>query len=148
MKPDLDAIRARCEAATPGPWHGAMPTCDHDHDANDPACAIEDPNSAIVANCVEADADVDFIMYARTDVPALLAYVEELMASIGTLDHMLAEERENVDTLRTLVEELTQERDEERMRVRCFEQMLAEAQADVRELRARIAELEARRWNP
>lgn len=81
-RPDLDAIRARCEAATPGPWHGATPTCDHDHDADDPACSIEDPNSAIVANCVENDADVDFILYARTDIPALLAYVEELESRV------------------------------------------------------------------
>jgi hypothetical protein len=42
---DLAAIRARCDAATPGPW-----TCD----------------------------DGDFVAHARTDIPALLAYIDEL----------------------------------------------------------------------
>ena len=61
----------------------------------------------------------EFERCARTDIPALLAYVDELECrttySIGetewaqriaTLEHMLGKERENVDMLRARVAEL------------------------------------------
>ena len=63
MKPDLDAIRARCEAAR----------------------VILDPRS-VVMPCIE-------------DIPVLLAHVD-------MLEHMLAEERENVDNLQDMVADL------------------------------------------
>lgn len=72
---DLDAIRARCEAASPGPWR-----------------ATNGLLASIVAEVgcgwfVETDIggssrlaayDAAFIAHARTDVPALLAEVERL----------------------------------------------------------------------
>ena len=71
-RPDLDAIRARCDAATPGPW-----TYDETGYVD-----IGVPRSRSIAIGIEVDAtaksDGDFIAHARTDIPALLAYIEEL----------------------------------------------------------------------
>jgi hypothetical protein len=83
-RPDLDAIRAR--------WQKRG----HSFDDKD-----------------------EFQRHARADVPALLAYIDELEGrttyTVGetewaqrsaSLEHMLSEERENVDTLRARVAEL------------------------------------------
>ena len=70
---DLDAIEARCEAATPGPWY-------HNHDSGeDDGGAWENPTSDVVdglgSHLIDAGelADAAFIAHARTDVPALVA---------------------------------------------------------------------------
>ena len=72
---DLAAIRARCDASTPGPW-----TYDETGYID-----IGLPRSRSIAVGVEIDAtaksDGDFIAHARADVPALLAYVYDLEAS-------------------------------------------------------------------
>ena len=76
MKPDLDAIRARCDAATPGPW------------TYDEAGYVDVglPRSRSIAIGIEIDAtaksDGDFIAHARTDIPALLAHIEELESRV------------------------------------------------------------------
>jgi hypothetical protein len=75
---NLDEIEARANAATPGPWHGAIPACGHEHD--DEVCSIEAPDSAVLASCVKREEDLQFILAARTDVPALVARVRELEA--------------------------------------------------------------------
>ncbi len=69
---ELAAIKARCEAATPGPW---QPWCRDYHfirPANpytaDPILLLTGPNKA----------DSVFAAHARKDVPALLAEVERL----------------------------------------------------------------------
>lgn len=89
---ELAAIRAREQQATPGPWDAAA-----DDDAHrvwmlqagerpatyeshhvwecDHACYPGEPQYE------QADADADFIAHARSDIPALLAYVEELEAA-------------------------------------------------------------------
>jgi hypothetical protein len=77
---DLDAIRARLEAATPAPW------------------TVGDVNrQALIARNVNADGqhrgignlgkhqDAEFIAYARTDIPALLACIEQQAAEITDL---------------------------------------------------------------
>ena len=91
---DLDAIRARCDAATPGPW------------TYDEAGYVDIglPRSRSIAVGVEigatAKSDGGFIAHARADVPALLAHIEELAERTLT-----AEER---------LEQRTRERDEAR----------------------------------
>jgi len=75
---NLDEIERRANAATPGPWHGAMPACVHEHD--DEVCSIEAPDSTVLASCVKREEDLQFILSARTDVPALIARVRELEA--------------------------------------------------------------------
>lgn len=75
--PDLDAIRARVEAATPGPWfawsRGVGWLIGLDPDANQ---CIPGGFRTDIAR----EADAEFIAHARTDVPALLAEVEQLRA--------------------------------------------------------------------
>lgn len=55
----LAEIRARSEAATPGPWGWEQ-----------------------VPSLALPPTDVDFVIHARTDIPALLDYIEELQAEM------------------------------------------------------------------
>ena len=73
MRPDLDAIRARCEAANPGPWtfDGFQVTTAN---AQCAVMAYEGP--------VESDPDAEFCAAARSDVPVLLDYIRELEAAL------------------------------------------------------------------
>ena len=75
-RPDMDAIRARCDAATPGPW-----TYDEIGYVD-----VGLPRSRSIAVGIEIDAtaksDGDFIAHARTDIPALLTYIEELERAV------------------------------------------------------------------
>lgn len=81
----LDAIRARMEAATPGPWEAWTAVCC-------PDCGWVDGPKRTVCPVYEGtkrthtlDAnDAEFIASAREDVPALLAEVERLQA-LGAL---------------------------------------------------------------
>ena len=86
MKPDIDAIRERAEKATPGPWRVSgdinhmvftksdakdnriplIADCGHLHNADTKQHVAEMQNNAA------------FIANARTDIPALLAYIAEL----------------------------------------------------------------------
>lgn len=85
---DLDAIEARCAAATPGPWEsgGSTPTPgevwvweETGHHPGDP-----DAPDTRIASCSAADGA--FIAHARTDVPALVAEVRRLRAASATPD--------------------------------------------------------------
>ena len=77
----LDAIRARVEAATPGPWEPSSDTLTWIH---------VEAHGLTVAECrtylnrqhtdKQNDANAAFIASAREDVPALLAEVERLTA--------------------------------------------------------------------
>jgi len=83
---DLDAIRARAEAATEGPW-GVIDWDSPDEGVNfihvlqeqdglETVCALPNPAEYTNRSCLRADAE--FIAHAREDVPALLAEVERL----------------------------------------------------------------------
>jgi hypothetical protein len=65
---DLDAIEARAEAATPGPWRQTTSKRGYRD-------VLQTPDSygdrMIAKGCPNADAD--FIAAARTDIPALVA---------------------------------------------------------------------------
>lgn len=88
---DLVAIRARAEAATPGPW--AIPNANvfrviaPDAQHTNPKQGMGPPYPwRIVADMGDQDgnaADALFIAYARTDVPALLAEVVRLRAALA-----------------------------------------------------------------
>ena len=83
IRPDLDAIRARCDAATPGPWGFSRDEERYLLDETTDVVGEVAPGSTGAAITVFAVAtgaleDADFIARARTDIPALLAYVEEL----------------------------------------------------------------------
>ena len=118
-RPDLDVIRARCIAATRGPWNVVALTCPNGNTVVDSITGAGEPqwcdygegegewytDSLVIA---ETDMgvygptmpDAQFIANARTDVPALLAYVNDLEERALT-----AEER---------LEQRTRERDEAR----------------------------------
>ncbi len=67
---DLDAIKTRCEAATPGPWTTPAPgPYIFEVEAED-----DDGPFNVAKWCSPTDAR--FIAHARTDVPALVAEVE------------------------------------------------------------------------
>lgn len=70
---ELAVIKERAEKATPGPWYSDY--------ASRPYVMAEHTPVADVAT----DADADFIVHARTDVPALVAEVERLQ---GEEDHL------------------------------------------------------------
>lgn len=63
----LAEIKAREQAATPGPWH-------HDKDCLD---YIRDTNGSNICMIYQREDDA-FIAHARTDIPALVAEVERL----------------------------------------------------------------------
>jgi hypothetical protein len=69
MSLDLDAIEARANAATPGPWWA-----DADKGGEVSLWQV-DPSDVDMAYFPAADADNEFIATARTDVPALVAEV-------------------------------------------------------------------------
>jgi hypothetical protein len=60
---ELDAIRKRADAATPGPW----------------TTPEKNPTDEYYASCFPADED--FIGHAREDIPALLDEIERLRAA-------------------------------------------------------------------
>lgn len=77
MSSRLDEIKARAEAATKGPWS------DSAGDGYGPFLAINSAG-ATVARCdygpYEGSRDAEFVAHARTDVPALVAAVEEVLS--------------------------------------------------------------------
>lgn len=77
----LDAIQARVDAATEGPW------CLTGEPEEVKAVAKYTSANGIstgiyITDLVESDEDAEFIAHARTDVPALLALVREQQARI------------------------------------------------------------------
>lgn len=111
---DLDAIRARCDAATPGPW---VP---HPHQHMDDGCrclshwTITGWNFTHTLTCAEGthaatnlDAhdcqmdvltyeDAEFAAHARTAMPALLALVEQQAVDLEVERDRLAVETERL----------------------------------------------------
>lgn len=98
---DMDAIEARTNAATAGPWR----ECGHDRDVCQ-CCAVwsttADVPVAVSAPAVvvdfgdcypgmtEAKANAVFVAAARTDVPALIARIRELEAELAAARALLA----------------------------------------------------------
>jgi hypothetical protein len=74
MTADLDAIEARYEAATPGPWRVEKSWVVGGKGRGE-------WNVACVAG--EPPRDADFIAHARTDIPALLAAIDDYEARIA-----------------------------------------------------------------
>ena len=99
---DLDAIEARAEAATPGPWHTQVTTACFDviqggdrHTDNRyiSMMGVDSDPDGDFRDYSESNADADFIAYARTDIPALVAelraareVVEAAQANADTWD--------------------------------------------------------------
>ena len=97
MKPDLDAIRARCEAAS-GPswtWEADDSTTSARRSVSRVISmdAVRDRRESRIETSarlpyiatVYSGADTAFIAAARTDIPALLAYIDELETALRAL---------------------------------------------------------------
>lgn len=85
VRPDLDAIEARAEAATPAPWsRWGSPNGHRDGEGeyyiSGPWYALDPPTMAFAGT-----ADPDFIAAARSDVPDLVAYARRLEAELARL---------------------------------------------------------------
>lgn len=83
-RPDLDAIEALANAATPGRWEWwtsnswrRLKTND-DKNVAEPYLAVSDRHPDLMIS----EADMSFIAAARTDVPALVAYARRLEAEL------------------------------------------------------------------
>jgi hypothetical protein len=71
---DIDAIQARADDSTEGPWEA------YEH-SNSMIIYSVDENDSVVAQ-VTRITDATFIAHARTDIPALIAEVKDLRAQL------------------------------------------------------------------
>lgn len=88
LKQDLEAMKDREKAATPGPWHRENPDeCGQDYiSAGEPLSGANDWFSEDYKAIITCDSgvygprppDAEFICSARTDLPALMRMVELL----------------------------------------------------------------------
>lgn len=86
MSLDLEAIKARADAATPGEWSAQDTDLDvHTEDSRSlihlAEVLLSDEDTR--ANHPQAVADAEFIAHAREDIPALLAEVHRLRVLVG-----------------------------------------------------------------
>lgn len=106
---DLEAIKARCEAATPGPWHHR----------STPNSFVTDPDkySIVVDAGIYEDLSREqqeliarnnriFSAHARDDVPALVAEVERLRAALAKESDRVMELLYKIDDYKNLYPEL------------------------------------------
>lgn len=91
MSIDLDAIRAREAAATPGPWFddGQEIYTESEHDWVAETLDIDNPKSTA--------ANAQFIAHAREDIPGLLAEVDRLRAELAAADLVTSSMRLAID---------------------------------------------------
>ena len=93
----LEEIKERCEAATPGPWRLRYRTflteCgeyENHHslftDNDRIICDLRDRNTWYGDGIYDEDSDAEFIAYAREDIPALLEEIEKLKEEIKNLE--------------------------------------------------------------
>ncbi|MDR3571745.1 MAG: hypothetical protein P4L81_06160 [Candidatus Pacebacteria bacterium] len=78
---ELDAIRRRCDAATPGPWESFVEGRDHLGGNNFIRTGGMDDQSPDIELLGASVADQDFIARARQDIPLLIDEIERLRQS-------------------------------------------------------------------
>lgn len=87
MTVDLDAIRARADAASPYPWLAATDNGRKNGIGIVGQLSKRGTGQAIAVfagpNSSQRNADAEFTAHAREDVPALVAEVERLRALVG-----------------------------------------------------------------
>ena len=84
----LEAIRARLEAATDGPWRGV-----DDIDLNEIRVVADDDfpvGEVVVAEIGQGIADANFIAHAPTDIARLLDVAEAAREAEAALGHVVA----------------------------------------------------------
>lgn len=87
MMLDLDPIKKRCEAATPGPW-----PCRSFRNVLDGTVSkfLQFNNERVF---VSFDKDREFISTSREDIPALIAEIEQLRSKIADAKSILSRAR-------------------------------------------------------
>lgn len=104
----IAAIRARAEAATPGPWRVVS--------SGSGNFSIEDVEGVEVAEVFMLGDVARFLAAARTDVPALLAHIAALGEESKAWHDECREAEQQRDTLAAKLAEVERERDEARDR--------------------------------
>lgn len=103
MTLDLAAIKARAEAATPGPWKVPIanvfvvvaPNAPH-HNPPEGLCPPYPWRVVVEPSLNDPSAeDAEFIAHAREDVPALVAEVERLREEVAELRGVASEYRKD-----------------------------------------------------
>jgi hypothetical protein len=74
---ELAAVKARCDAATPGPWQSEYDNC-----GNGGFSEWWNVGSGLM----NEEADAAFIAHAREDVPALLAEIGRLKSLLASAE--------------------------------------------------------------
>jgi hypothetical protein len=81
-QPDLQAIEARCMAASPGPWRSWIEG--RDHTSGDSVITTGEGDIYIHPAATPAHPyDQDFIASARQDIPRLIAEIRRLRRLLG-----------------------------------------------------------------
>jgi hypothetical protein len=93
---ELDAIRTRERAASPGPWRVMRVSNQHASDAGDghshPALrGLRAPKRLYERAWQQIEADMEFMAGAREDVPALLQEMDGLRAALKEVRHRVVE---------------------------------------------------------
>lgn len=83
-KEELQAIKARCEAATPGPWEEVAESGEWW------IIGAHENANYVVDTSGTSQGNIEFITHARADVPALVAEVERLNAALTLEGELMA----------------------------------------------------------
>jgi len=85
-EPDVDAIEARANAATPGPWHVAPPECGPDgQGVYDPELGqIVEVGDPYPRGNNHPQENMEFIAHASEDIPALIARIRQLEKELSS----------------------------------------------------------------
>ncbi|UWG96800.1 hypothetical protein LPY66_18265 [Dehalobacter sp. DCM] len=117
-KEELDAIRDRCEKATPGPWKWIIngnTVQSHAITTDTGECGIQEK---ICASISPKTRNAEFIAHARTDIPLLLAGIDKLQQGNDYAKELLDKQilrneglSKRVSTMKGEIDRLTAERD-------------------------------------
>lgn len=107
----LDAIRKRAKRATPGPWRVVEKGNTVKSVAVTTFAVAWNPQEMICPNMSPKTGNADFIANARTDIPALLAYIAELEQESADKERAYNEEYNLRKDIQREKKQLEQERD-------------------------------------
>lgn len=92
-EPDLEAIRARKDAATPGPWDAPLLG----------GVWTDDDGGGWITTDAE-DANAEFIAHARTDIPDLLEAIDRLRSMLIDAETEAQMQAAEVERLRAIID--------------------------------------------
>lgn len=152
----LDAIRARVEAATKEPWEHSLVSIDTVEDeyvvqteaVADVVCRLDRAGEFIEHPMASARADAEFIAHARTDIPLLLAALDEAQAEFRHWSDIATDEQaarqaaeEYAESLGDLNGELAARLGEAQIKLTAAESARDAAEGAIERVRARMEEI-------